>query len=136
VIAAAVIAAGVAFAVVMVMMVALNIGIKAQITCQEVCDRCVGIAAAATVKLNTCLSQGHLCTAADAAADQNICIQCAQNTGQGTVTAATGVDHFGCHNGAVLNFVNLELLGVTEMLEDLAVGVSYCNFHNLNRSFC
>jgi len=133
--AAAVIAAGVAFAVVMVMMVALNIGIKAQITCQEVCDRCVGIAAAATVKLNTCLSQGHLCTATDAATDQNICIQCAQNTGQGTVTAATGVDHFGCHNGAVLHFVNLELLGVTEMLEDLTVSISNCNSHDLFTPF-
>ena len=121
--------------VILMVVAALNIGIKAQITCQEVCDRCVSIAAAATVKLNTCLSQGHLCAATDAATDQHICIQCAQNTGQGTVTAATGVDHFGCHNGAVLHFVNLELLGVTEMLEDLTVSISNCNSHDLFTPF-
>ena len=127
--AAAVIAAGMAFAVVMVMMVALNVGIKAQIASQEVCDRCIGVTAAAAVKLNTGLGQSHLGAATDTAADQNICIECAQNTCQSAVAAAIGVYYFGSDDVAILHFVNLELLGVTEMLEDHTVSISNCNSH-------
>ena len=127
--AAAVIAAGVTLAVMMVVVIAPDIGVEGQIACQEICNRCVCITGASTVKLDTGLGQCHLCTAADAAADQNICVQRAQNTCQRTVTAAASVHHFGCDDIAVLNFVNLELLGVTKMLEDLTVSVSNCDSH-------
>ena len=127
--AAAVITAGMAFAVMMVMMVALNVGIKAQIASQEVCDRCIGVTAAATVKLNAGLGQSHLSTATDTAADQNICIECAKHTCQSTVAAAIGVHNFRSNDVAILHFVNLELLGVTEMLEDHTVSISNCNSH-------
>ena len=129
--ATAVITAGMTFAVMMVMMVALNIGIKAQIASQEVCDCCIGVTAAAAVKLNTSLGQSHLGTTTDTAADQNICIECAQNTCQSAVAAAIGVYYFGSDDVAILHFVNLELLGVTEMLEDLTAGVSYCDSHDI-----
>ena len=128
--AAAVIAAGVTFTMVMVVMVALDIGVEAEITGQVIGNRCVGITGTAAVELNTGLCQCHLGTAADAAADQNICVQTAQHTCQSTMTAAVGVHHLRCNDCAVLHFVDLELLGVTEMLEDLTVSVSNCDSHD------
>ena len=128
--AAAVVTAAVTFAVMMVVVIALDIGVEAECACQQVSNSCVCIAAAAAVKSNTCLGQCHLCAAADTAADQHICMQGAQHTCQGAVAAAVGIYHFGCNDRAVFYFVNLELLGVTEMLEDLTVSISYCNSHN------
>ena len=72
--AAAVVAAGVGFAVVMVMVVALNMGIEGQFAGEEGSYRCVRIAGNTAEKLNTGGCQCYLGAAADAAADQNICI--------------------------------------------------------------
>jgi len=128
--AAAVIAAGMTFAMLMVVMTATDIGVEGQDTCQVIGNRCVCIAGAAAVELNTCLCQCHLGTAADATANQNICVQGAQHTCQSTVTAAVGVDNFGSNDLVILHFVDLELLGVTEMLEDHTVSISNCDSHN------
>ena len=71
--AAAVVAAGMAFAV-MIMVIAAHIGIIVQIAGQQILYCGICIAPAAAVQRDTCLLQGHLGTAADTAADQNICI--------------------------------------------------------------
>ena len=127
--AAAVIAAGVAFTV-MVMVVALNIGIEAKITGKLIFHCGVCIAPNTAVELDTSLLEGHLCAAADTAADQHICIQAGQNTGQSAVAAAAGIYNLGRNNSAIFHFVYLELLGVTEVLEDQTISVSDCDFHN------
>ena len=127
--ATAVIAAGVTLTVVMVVVAALNIGVKGQNTGQEVSNRGIRIAGHAAIELNTCLCQCHPGTATDTAADQNIRLQGGQDTCQRTVTLTVGVYHLGCDHSAVLHFVNLELLGVTEMLEDQTVSISNCNSH-------
>ena len=127
--AATVVTAGMAFAVV-VMVIAADIGVKAQIAGQEISNSCIGIACAATVKLDASLCQCHLGTAADTAADQYVCMEAVQQACQGTVTAAVGIDHFRRYNGIVFYFVNLELLGVTEVLEDHTVSVSNCDSHD------
>ena len=128
---AAVVAAGMAFAV----MVAADIGVVVQIACQECFHSVVSIAGNAAVELDAGLSQGHLSAAADAAADQNVDTTVEQEICQGAVTAAIGIHDFGRNNGAVFNVVNLELLGVTEMLENQLICVSNCNFHGVKNSF-
>ena len=128
--AAAVVTAGVIFSVMVVMVAALDIGIIAKISGQEVCNRCIRITANTAVKLDTGLLESHPGTAADAAADQHIRIQAGQQTCQSTVTAAVGVYHFGRYNGTVFHVVYLELLGVTEVLEDQTVSVSNCDSHD------
>ena len=128
--AAAVVTAGVTFSVMVVMVAALDIGIIAKISGQEVCNRCIRITANTAVKLDTGLLESHPGTAADAAADQHIRIQAGQKTCQSTVAAAAGVHHFGCNHNIVFHFVYLELLGVTEVLEDQTVSVSNCDSHD------
>ena len=69
--AAAVVAAGVAFAVVMIVVIAADIGVECQLTGQQRFHCTVGAAGYTAVELNTGGCQSHLSAAADAAADQN-----------------------------------------------------------------
>ena len=75
------------------------------------------------------LSEGIACAAADAAADENINAEVLQETCKSAVAATDCADNFGGNDGVILNGEYLELLAVTEMLEDLAIGVSGSNFH-------
>ena len=126
--AAAVTAAKVAFLmVVFPVMIALNIGIVEQVAGNQGFHSCISVAGNTAVQLNACCCKSHLGTAADTAADQDICMQRGQHTGQGTVAAAVGIHHFGGNDLAVLNIVNLKFLGMAEMLENLAVFIGNCN---------
>ena len=128
--AATVVSTGVAFAMMMVMVVAADIGIIDQLTLYQRFRSRVRAAADTAEKLNTGCIQRHPGAAAYAAADQNIHSQRLQNTGQGSVTASIGIHHLGRNDLALLNLVNLKLLSVAKMLEDLAVFISDCNSHN------
>ena len=127
---AAVIAAGVAFAVMMIVVVAADIGIECQLSGQQGFHSSIGAAGDSTVELYACGCQGHLGTAADTAADQHICVQGGQNAGQSTVAAAVGIDDMGGNDFAILYIIDLKLFRVAEMLKDLAVFVGNCNSHN------
>ena len=122
---AAVVAAGMAFAVV----VAADIGIIIQIARQECFHSIVSVTGNAAIELDASLSQSHLCTAADATADQNINTAAKQEACQSAVTAAVGIHDLGGNNAAVFDIVDLKLLGMTKMLENQLVCVSNCNFH-------
>ena len=126
--AASVITAGVTFAV-MIVVIAADIGVEAQRACQQVFHRGVSVTTATAVQGDTCLLERHLGTAADATADQHIRVKPGQNAGQGTVTTAVGINNFGRNDAAVFHFIDLKLLGMTEMLEDHTVGISNCNSH-------
>ena len=51
------------------------------------------------------------------------------------VTASVRVRNLGRNDLTVLYCVDLKLLGVSEVLKDLSVFISYCNFHNINLHF-
>ena len=130
--AAAMVTAGVAFAmVVLAVMVALDVGIESQLALCQSLGCCVSTAGNTTVQGNACCCQRHLGTAADAAADQCVCIQCGQHTGQGTVAAAVGIHHLRGYNFSILDIINLELSGMAKVLEDHTVFISYRNSHNI-----
>ena len=115
--------------VVMAVVVAFGIGIILQRTlCQSLCGR-IGRTGNPAVELDPRLSQRILCPHADAAADQCVRLRCFQEAGQCAVPAAVGWHDLLRDNYTVLHIVELELLRVTEMLEDLSVFVSYCDSH-------
>ena len=93
--AAAVVTAGVIFSVMVIMVVTLRIGIKSKAARGEGFCRLIRIAADTAAKPDAGLGKGCLGTAADAAADQHVCVQGGQNTGQSAVTAALSIHHFG-----------------------------------------
>ena len=129
--AAAVVAAGVtSFAVLMVVVVAVNIGIIAQISAEQCVHRCVSVSADTAVELDTRFGQSCLRTAADASADQSVYAVLHQKARQGTMAAAIGINDFRMNDLAIRSFIKLKLLGVAEMLENLTIFIGDCNFHN------
>ena len=106
--------------------------------CVRVIGKCSGdtsnnsvvrIPADTTEQLDACLRKGHLGTAADASANENINTEIGKQSCQCAVTASIGINDFCLYNGTFLNIIHFELFGMAEMLEDLSVFVSCCNFH-------
>ena len=126
---AAVGAAGMAFTVVMVVMAAAGVGIVVQGAAEEQFHSLVRVTGYASVNGNAGFHQSIAGTAADAAADQHVDALLTQQTGQSTVAAAIGVQNLGGNNLALSHFIDLELGGVAEVLEDVAVFISNCDFH-------
>ena len=92
-VAAAVVVGAIVTLSMVFMMAALDIGIVIQSPCQEGCHRSVRKALYAAVDYDARLSQRHLGTAADAAADQHLHIQIMEQGCQRTVAAAVGAHH-------------------------------------------
>ena len=129
--AASMVAAGMALAVVMVVMIAAYVGIVSQLPCQECLHRFVRITGNAAVNLNTGTCQRHLRATADAAANQNLRAHAAQQACQSAVAAAAGIIDLGGYDLAVLNLINLKLGGMSKMLEDFPLPISNRDFHFL-----
>ena len=127
--AAIVIAAGMAFAVVMVVMITFCKRIVNEVACCKSFSRFVSVAFDTAENFDAGLCERHLCAAADAAADQCINTESCEHTCESAVTAAERINNFRENDLAVFCGVELELFGVAEMLEDLAVFVCYCDFH-------
>ena len=128
---AAVVTAGVtSFAVLMVMVVTVNIGIVAQTSAEQCVHRCVSVPADTAVELDARFGQSCLRTAADASANQSVHAVLHQEACQCAVTAAVGINNFRMNDFAVRSFIKLELFSVTEMLKNLTVFIGNCNFHN------
>ena len=117
-IAAAVVTAGVtSFAVLMVMVIAVNIGIVAQISVEQCAHRRISVPADTAVEPDARFGECCLRAAADASANQSVHTVLHQEACQCAVTAAVGVNDFRMRDFAVHSFIKLELLGVTEMLK-------------------
>ena len=128
---AAVVTAGVTFlAMLVVMVVAVNIGVVAQISAEQCAHRRVSVPTDTTVELDTRFGQSRLRTAADASANQSVHAVLHQEACQCAVAAAVGINNFRMNDFAVRSFIKLELFSVTEMLKNLTVFIGNCNFHN------
>ena len=126
---ATVISAYMSIAVVMIVVVTLYVRVISKRTIKQCFDCGIRGAANTAVKLNSCLCQCHLCSAADAAANKCVNAECRKHSCQCSVTAAVGIDYFTVYDFPALCVINLKLLGVAEVLKNLSVFISYCNFH-------
>ena len=114
---AAVVTAGVtSFAVLMVVVVAVNIGIVTQVIAEQGVHRCVSFSADTAVELDARFGQRCLRSAADAAADQRIHAVLHQKARQGTMAAAVGINDFRMNDFAVRSFIKLEPVSYTHLL--------------------
>ena len=129
--AAAVVTAGVTcFAVLMVVVVAVNIGIVTQVIAEQGVYSCICITLNAAVELDARFGQRCLRSAADASANQSVHTVLHQKACQCAMAAAVGVNDFRMNDLAIRSFIKLELLGMAEMLENLTVFIGNCNFHD------
>ena len=102
-----------------------------QIACQQSSYCSICITGNTCIYFDISIIQSNSCTHAHAAADQcgntgfcQVACQCA-------VTEAVVSDYFAGNNCTVFYGINLKLFGTTEVLENLTVFVSYCNFHTV-----
>ena len=105
----------------------------------EFMERFICIACHTAIQLDSCRCQCHLCTAADAAANQRVNTVFRQETCQCTVTAAVGRNNSSVLHRAVLYIVNLKCFRVSEVLKNLSVFIRYCDSHCLSpflRQYC
>ena len=116
-------------AVMMVMVVTFGIGIISKVSCNKALYRLVCISVDTAIELNAGLGKCHLCTAANAAADQHIYIELGKKARKCAVSASIGVDHLSEKDFIPFNGINLELLRVTEVLKNFTITISYCDFH-------
>lgn len=120
-------AAGVALFMVMVR--AVDIRIKDELTGQIVCNNSICIAGNAAEHLNSSLHQGNLCTGANAAAEDDIRTMLNQKTDQCAMALTIGGNHLTAQDLTVFRIVDFELCGVPEVLEHLTIFVRNCDFH-------
>ena len=114
---------------VVVMMITMCIRIIFQITLREsFCCR-VRRALNTGIEFYTRIGQRHLRAHADATADQRVNFRCLKESGQRAVSASIGVYYLFSCDPAVLCVIQLELFGMTEMLEDFSVFIGDCDSH-------
>ena len=121
----------VALVVVLSVVAAHHIGVIGQRSGSQLLCRLVRVTGYTAIQLDACRCQRRLGAAADAAADQRVHMQRAQNTCKRAVAAAVGIHHLGGHDFAVFHIVDLELLRVAEVLKYLSVFLSNCNSHDV-----
>ena len=120
-----------------VVVAALGVGIEGQLARQQVRYLAVCVAGDTGVELNARFGQGSAGAAADAAADQGVHLMLLKEPSQGAVAAADGADHLGGNHLAVLDIIEFKLFAVAEVLEHLAIFVSYRDFHHATpQTYC
>ena len=124
---ATVVAAGVLCTVVVVM-VTFYIRIESERAAEECFDCSIAGTVNTTEKLDAGLGKCHLCAATDAAANKSINTENRKKSRKCSVTATVSINNFAVYNFSVLCGIDLKLLGMTEVLKDLSVLMSYCNF--------
>jgi hypothetical protein len=118
-----------ALAVLVVVVIASDLGIEIQLIGKECAYRLITGAADTAKQLDAGTRKSHLCAASDTAADKYRYVLLREKSRQRTVTATARADHLGGYYRSVFHRIDFKLLGVSEMLKDLSVFISYCNFH-------
>jgi hypothetical protein len=117
------------FTMFVVVVIASNLGIEVQLIRKQCVNRIVTRTADTAEKLNARTRKSHLRTASNAATDQNRHTLLRKESRKCSVTASVCIHDLGRNDLTVLYRVDLKLLGMSEVLKNLSVFISYCNFH-------
>ena len=117
------------FPVMMPMVVAPGVGIIFQRSLRK--SFCGGICSTldSGIKCDSRIRKRCLRSHADSSADQRIRFYCLQEARKGTVSASVGINDLLIYDLSAFDVIQLELLGVSEMLEDLPVVICDCYSH-------
>jgi len=130
--AAAVGSAGVTtFTMFVVVVAALYVGVKFKIVGKECLDRFITGATDTAVKVDAGFGKSRLRTAANASADENVRTELLEHGCKCAMSFAIGINDCCVDDLSFFYLINLKLRGMTEMLKDLFVLISDCNFHTM-----
>ena len=116
-------------AVLTVVVAAGGVGARGEVAREESLDDLVGVAAVAGIGLDAHPSEGHDGASADSSADELGDAEVLEVDCEGLMPCAAVVDDAGGDDLVILDLVELELLCVSEMLEDFAVPVCGSDYH-------
>ena len=119
-----------ALAVLVIMVVTVHVRVIAESACDECIDCRICIPADSTEKTDADLSECHLRTTTDATADQCIDTELHEESCERAVTTAVRIHDDLTYDLTIRHIVNLKLCGMSEVLENLAVFIGYCNSHD------
>ena len=123
-------------ALLVVVVGAAGVGVKDQRAGKIRRRSAVSIAGNAAAQPDAGLCQCHLCTAANAAAQQHVHAVAHQKAHQCAVPLPIGGNDLGAGDAALLGGVQLELCGVAEVLEHLTIFIRNCDLHTKNSFLC
>ena len=118
-------------AVTVMMLVVIAAGIRIIFQrpfCKSLC-RSIRRPLNAGIKPDPGISQCHLSPHTDPATDQGICFYRMKETGKCAVSAPFGIHNLLTNNLPIFHIIQLELFGMTEMLENLSVFISNRDSH-------
>ena len=81
------------FSMLVIVVVALDVRIIAEIVSKIRLDRCIARTADTAVELDARLRKSHLCATADASADKDVSADDLQKPGKRSVSLTIGIDH-------------------------------------------
>ena len=116
------------------MVVAVGHGAGTELSVDDVLYVIIGVAGESGVDLDAHHAEGVDRSSSDSAADELGDSHVPQVDGKSLMAVAAVVDHPGGYYLPVLDLVDLELLGVAEVLEDLSVLVGGSYEHNAGMS--
>lgn len=119
-----------------IVMAALDVWIVGEASLKQGLDGRIGISRNAAVQPDSGFRERLLCAASNSTADQCIDLQGAKEGRQRPMPAADNVDNFGRQDLLPVDVIELELLGMTEMLKNLSVLVGNCNSHDIFSFWC
>ena len=110
--------------VVLCVMIASGVRVVGKLIGNQHIDRRVRISLNARVQANARLTKRFLCSAADSAANQNLNLVDRKQRCKRAVAAAVRFQNLALYDFSVFGVIDLELLGVSEVLKDFSVIIS------------
>ena len=114
---------------VMLVAVAVGIGTELKISFCKCLGGCIRRSAYSCTESDSGIGKSHLGSHSDSTADEDIGMDCVEESCQSSVAVSVGVYDLLADDFSVLDIVEFELFSVSEMLEDLPVFISDCDSH-------
>ena len=86
----------------------------------------------ASAETDSGFGQRRLGPAANASADQHLCLGLRQKAGQRAMPLAIRIDNLCVYDFSVLDIVELKLLRMSKMLKNLSILICHCYLHIIN----
>lgn len=115
----------------MIMVIAMHIGIIIQSVFKQCIHSIIACTVYAAKKANACLTERISCTCANAAANERVHMVFGKEKCECAMSASIGVHDLSVYNLAILNIIDFEAFGMSEMLKYASILIchSYSHFY-------
>lgn len=113
------------------MMAAMHVRIISEVSGQQSVHSIIGAASYTSIEGDSGFCQRILCAGANASTNQRVNVQIREQNCKCAMAAAFCAYNFCICNFPVCNVIYFELFGMPEVLKNISIFISNCNFHNI-----